>query len=374
MQALFYWFYTGITQFTQIEKWYAMNNTNKEMTHAMRASILKKQQSFAFRPRRIPAACPPVIAETAVLLGIRCLIGVDGGGTLTRVRLWAAQCPASSAAVVGEGMAGPSALGQGIAQAWRNIGDAIADAFAKAGEAPIPLAHCVIGLGLSGVHHAPWRDAFLAANPGYAGIAVHPDSHAALIGAHGGQPGLIVIAGTGSVGEAMYADGTSARVGGWGFPSGDEGSGASLGLRAAQVAQYAMDGRGPSGSLAEAVLAVTGRSTAQLQAWCALARQFEYASLAPLVFDAEPTDPVAAELLAGAVEAIEATLFALDPTAELPLVMLGSVGQRLQQRLSTWEQARCVRPAGDAMDGALLLARQIASPPDPRVCSPEDAR
>ena len=351
-----------------------MLNTNKEMNHVMCASFLKKQPSLtAFTPRRIPVTRPPVMVEAAVLEGIRCVIGVDGGGTLTRVRLRAARCPASTP-FVGEGMAGPSALGQGTAQAWRHIGDAVANAFAKAGEAPIAPAHCVIGLGLSGVHHTPWRDAFLAANPGYAGIAVHPDSHAALIGAHGGQPGLIVIAGTGSVGEAMYADGTSARVGGWGFPSGDEGSGASLGLRAAQVAQFAMDGRGPSGRLAEAVLAVTGKSTAQLQAWCALARQFEYASLAPLVFDAEPTDPVAADLIAGAVEAIEATLFALDPAAELPLVMLGSIGQRLQRRLSTWEQARCVRPAGDAMDGALRLARQIASKPEPRGNSPEDAR
>jgi glucosamine kinase len=340
----------------------------------MCASILKKQQSFtSFRQRPIPVTRPPVLAEPVVLEGIRCLIGVDGGGTLTRARLLAAGCPASRP-FVGEGMAGPSALGQGIAQAWRNIGDAVADAFAKAGEMPIAPAHCVIGLGLSGVHHTPWRDAFLAANPGYAGITVHPDSHAALIGAHGGQPGLIVIAGTGSVGEAMYADGTSARVGGWGFPSGDEGSGASLGLRAAQVAQFAMDGRGPAGKLAEAVLAVTGRSTAQLQAWCALARQFEYASLAPLVFDAELFDPIAAELLAGAVEAIEATLFTLDPAAELPLVMLGSIGRRLQRRLSPWEQARCVRPAGDAMDGALLLARQIASPPNLRDGALEDAR
>lgn len=53
----------------------------------------------------------------------------------------------------------------------------------------------------------------------------------------------VVELGTGSVGGALLTNGRKLSVGGWGFPSGDEGSGAWLGLRAAQLAQQALDGR-----------------------------------------------------------------------------------------------------------------------------------
>ncbi|MDB5849393.1 MAG: gspK [Rhodoferax sp.] len=331
----------------------------------MKSRLMSTSIQSPFAPR--PLSRGRIAAPQAPYAGageagpVTCLIGVDGGGTSTRARLRNVHAPVGQAAFA-EGVAGPSALGQGIGQAWRHIGQAIANAFAHAGTEPVEPAHCALGLGLSGAHHAPWRDAFLAANPGYARIALHTDSYAALLGAHGGRPGMIVISGTGSVGEALYADGTTATVGGWGFPSGDEGSGASLGMRAAQVAQFALDGRGRAGPLAEAVLAVTGRSAVQLQAWCAQARQFEYASLAPLVFEAEASDSAAAGLLVDAVQAIEADLLALDSHGELPLVMLGSIGRRLQPRLAMWAQSRCIGPVGDPIDGALCLAAQLLPP------------
>ncbi|MEY2653988.1 MAG: hypothetical protein RLZZ524_1016, partial [Pseudomonadota bacterium] len=56
------------------------------------------------------------------------LIGVDGGGTGTRARLCDAQ-----GRVLGDGAAGPSALGQGVEQAWRHIGQAVEAAFGAAG-------------------------------------------------------------------------------------------------------------------------------------------------------------------------------------------------------------------------------------------------
>ena len=52
------------------------------------------------------------------------LIGVDGGGTTTRALL-----ARRDGAVIGQGRAGPSALGQGIAKAWEQIQVAIRQAF-----------------------------------------------------------------------------------------------------------------------------------------------------------------------------------------------------------------------------------------------------
>jgi glucosamine kinase len=63
------------------------------------------------------------------------------------------------------------------------------------------------------------------------------------LGAHGGGPGAIVAAGTGSIDEALRHDGEHVSVGGWGYPVGDEGSGAWLGMCAMREAQLASDGR-----------------------------------------------------------------------------------------------------------------------------------
>ena len=61
-------------------------------------------------------------------------------------------------------------------------------------------------------------------------IYIH-DATIACIGAHGGRDGGIVIVGTGSVGFAVV-EGREFRIGGYGFPISDEGSGADLGLHA----------------------------------------------------------------------------------------------------------------------------------------------
>jgi len=279
-------------------------------------------------------------------------IGVDGGGSGTRARVLAAD-----GRFVGEGEAGPSGLSQGVAQAWAHVQEAIAAAF---GGTPAAAGECALGLGLAGAHDAALRAACATAAPRYGALVVDTDSHAALLGAHGGRPGIVVIAGTGSIGEALYANGRRRVCGGWGFPVGDEGSGAWLGLRAMAVAQRAADGRGSAGPLARAVWQHAGGSDeTTLRAWCLGAGQQRYARLAPLVFDHEAADPAAARLIERALDAIAAMACALDAT--LPVATTGSIGKRLAPRLPRPLSERIVAPAGDALDGALRLARQAAA-------------
>lgn len=281
------------------------------------------------------------------------LIGVDGGGTSTRAVVARLDGP-----VLGRGQAGPSALGQGVLQAWRNIALATQHAFSAAG-LPMPAwDQCAVGAGLSGVGNAANRDAFLAAHPGLAHLAVDGDAFAMLLGAHGGSPGAIVAAGTGSVAEALRHDGSRDLVGGWGFPSGDEGSGAWLGLHAMRHAQAALDGRANTGLLTLHVFKLCGSDRAALGAWCARAGQFAYATLAPAVFDYESDDPAAAELLIKATAALESMAWAIDGKGRLPLSLCGSIGKRLAPRMSPALRSRLVEPAADAATGALMLARQ----------------
>ncbi len=280
-------------------------------------------------------------------------IGVDGGGTSTRARV-----VHRSGVVVGEGKAGASGLTQGIAQAWRHIGVAIAHAVEGRLHADWPRpepANCALGLGLAGANNAAWHAECLSADPGYACLKLESDAVTALLGAHGGHPGALVIVGTGAIGLALLPDGQRRAIGGWGFPSGDEGSGADLGLHAINLTQRAVDGRALPGPLTRAVLHATGGTPEALLAWCGAARQGEYASLTPLIFEHEAADPEAARLLERAQHQLEALAWAVDPTHTLPLVVAGSIGQRLVPRLNALVGACVVPPQGDAMDGALSL-------------------
>lgn len=285
------------------------------------------------------------------------LVGVDGGGSGTRVLL-----ARPDGGVIGAGQAGPSALARGVAPAWQAIEAATRRAFEAAGLTPAPWRACALGAGLSGASHTPWREAFLAANIGFARIALDSDSFAMLLGAHAGRPGVIVAAGTGSVAEVLRADGSRAGVGGWGFPIGDEGSGAWLGLQAVRYAQAAMEGRAPAGALALHVWATCGAHRDSLLEWCRHAGQFEYAQLAPAVFAAEDADARARALLASAVAELEALALALDPPGALPLAVSGSVGRRLAPRFSPTLRSRCVELAQGADAGALTLIRRALQP------------
>lgn len=280
-------------------------------------------------------------------------IGIDGGGTSTRARVWH-----RSGVLVGEGRAGASGLMQGTDQAWRHIAQAIDQAVQnrlQPGWLPPLPAHCALGLGLAGANNALWHAQCLAAAPDYARLVLVSDADTALHGAHAGQPGALVIAGTGSIGLALGRDGQRRTVGGWGFPSGDEGSGSDLGRHAIQLTQCAVDGRHAPTPLTQSIYATVGGTPTSLLTWCGAAHQFAYASLAPTVFAHAPQDTEAEHLLARAAQSLEALAMALDPKAELPLVLAGSIAQRLQPRLSPATQLRVVDAQGDAMDGALTL-------------------
>ncbi len=283
---------------------------------------------------------------------VRWWVGIDGGGTSTRALVADAQ-----GRIVGRGESGASALNQGTEQAWRHIAEAIQ----KAGVPGLELPDCALGLGLSGTGVPAQLQAFVAADPGVARFTLVTDGMVALLGAHGGRPGALLISGTGSVAEALLEDGSRRMTGGWGWQIGDEGSGAWLGQQAMKIAQAAYDGRAPRGALAENVYAAVGASREQLLAFCAQAGQGGYASLARLVFDNEHGDPAAAALLDAAARALDLLAEALHPT--LPLALAGSIAQRLSNRLSPALQSRRVEPQGEPVAGALWLIQQETSAP-----------
>jgi glucosamine kinase len=104
---------------------------------------------------------------------------------------------------------------------------------------------------------------------------------------------------------------------------------------------------------------VAGIDRPAILAWCAAAGQHGFAGLARLVFDCAAADAVAAGLITQAVAELERLALALDPEADLPLALAGSIALRLAPNFSPALQARFVPAQGDSADGALQLIRQI---------------
>ena len=150
------------------------------------------------------------------------VVGVDGGGTKTEAVILDANLH-----VIGEGLAGPSnPLRVGIAGASAAVREAIDDACASAKLRRGDLIAAQIGL--AGARRRELRERMRETlTPLEIGdIEVVTNASIALYGATGGAPGLVVIAGTGSICCGINARGKRFCAGGWGPIAGDEGGGA----------------------------------------------------------------------------------------------------------------------------------------------------
>jgi glucosamine kinase len=222
-------------------------------------------------------------------------------------------------------------------------------------------SRCVLGCGLAGVNNRDWLAAFRAQAPALAGLAVESDAYTTLLGAHGGAHGVIVALGTGSVAAVLDGESECRQVSGYGFPSGDEASGAWLGLRAIVHAQQALDGRGPNDDLAQALIAHTGaHDRDSLVVWLCEANQTAYARLAPIVI-AHRKHAFAARLLGEAGVEVGKMIAALDPSTSLPVALCGGLGAPLREYVPQIYQARLREPLADSAHGGLQLAQREAA-------------
>jgi glucosamine kinase len=176
------------------------------------------------------------------------VVGVDGGGSKTHAVILDAQQQ-----IIGEGIAGPSnPLRVGIARAALAVREAIDKACAMAQVRRDDIRAAQIGLAGARRKELSARVRDALSNLGIRDIEVVSDAEIALYGATNGKPGVVVIAGTGSVCCGVNARGKRNCAGGWGPVAGDEGGGAWLARRALRAIAHASDGRGPKTSLAAA--------------------------------------------------------------------------------------------------------------------------
>jgi glucosamine kinase len=189
-------------------------------------------------------------------------------------------------------------------------------------------------------------------------VAYVHDATIACIGAHGARDGGIVIVGTGSVGFAVVG-GREVRVGGYGFPISDEGSGADAGLHAIRLALRAYDDRAVDSNLTRDVMTRFNNDPFEAVAWMDRATATDYATFAPLVLrHADAGDPVARRIVRDAAEQIDELVRRLAECGAARIALLGGLASSMQPWLAPDVQRRLVPVEGDAVDGALHLARR----------------
>lgn len=205
----------------------------------------------------------PAQRSTGVLAGRRLrqrelVAGVDGGGTKTH-----AVVLDQDDNVLGEGHAGPSnPLRVGITVAAAAIREALDRACAQARVRRTEIVAIEIGLAGARRKELSARMEETLSSLGIRELEVVGDAEIALFGATDGEPGVVVIAGTGSVSCGINSRRRRMRAGGWGPMAGDEGGGSWIARRALSAVAHAADGRGPQTSLTAAACTYFHVSTA----------------------------------------------------------------------------------------------------------------
>src|SRR5579872_2922809 len=232
----------------------------------------------------------------------RWFVGVDGGQSSTAVLIGD-----ESGQVVGVGHAGPCNH-VSTAESHARFRDAISGAVNAARQAAglMEMRFAAACLGLSGgpqdketlvremipaEHHRITNDAVIA-----------------LLGATAGEPGVIAIAGTGSIAYGRNAEGRTARAGGWGYVFGDEGGAFDIVRQAVRASLRKEEGWGHATTLGEGLLEATGASDMNdlvHRFYTPAYPRARIASYAPLVDQAARNgDAAAREILQNAAQAL----------------------------------------------------------------------
>jgi len=281
-------------------------------------------------------------------------VGVDGGGTHTRV-LVVDEHGTALATAEGPG----SAIQPGAASRSAGI---IRDVVERATADLTDRTLRAVCVGVAGAGRDEERETLQAAleTDRIAGsVIVLTDAEIALEDAFGAGPGVLLTAGTGSIAYGKGPTGVMARCGGWGPNIGDEGGGAWIGRRALGVAAASTDGREPESVLPAAIISALGvESIEALIPWAAAASPADFGKLAPVVLEVAATGDLranslvtlAVEELALHVRTLARKLFT-DERAAFRLAMHGGLiapksllRRRLEQRLRSIAPGATVLP------------------------------
>ena len=280
-------------------------------------------------------------------------MGIDGGGSKCQA------CIADVKGVVlGEAVAGPANPLHGMEQTLKSIEQAASLAMLNTGCQDLSLRQLVAGVGLAGVNLPGLFQAINAWPHPFAALHLTTDLHIACLGAHQRPDGAVIVAGTGSCGY-VGVPGRECVLGGHGFPLGDKGSGAWMGLEAVKAVLLASDGLGPATQLEALLTAELKASGLMMVERLSGAKSSDYARLAPLVLRAAGAGDRVAEGIvregADYLSALGQKLLAHHPSR---ISMIGGLAEPLHPWLAPQLLDQLSAPLGPPEAGALLYARR----------------
>jgi N-acetylglucosamine kinase-like BadF-type ATPase len=163
-------------------------------------------------------------------------------------------------------------------------------------------------------------------------VVIENDAMAALASGTWGEPGIVLIAGTGSIAYACSANNPISRIGGWGYLLGDEGSGYDIGRKGLSAALRHFDGRGEKTILTERLMGHFGVSSPEefiSAVYSADAPKEKIAGVSKVVFAAaKREDRVALRIVDDAINELVTLVRASRRTLETeewPIVLSGGL-------------------------------------------------
>jgi N-acetylglucosamine kinase-like BadF-type ATPase len=296
-------------------------------------------------------------------------LGIDGGGSKTSCLI------GDEISILGSGSAAGSNLVRvGETQAREARATAIRQACAVAQVVPSQIQRVYVGL--AGAARPEIRDRVLQIVseliPG--DVEVVGDIVIVLQAAFSDGPGVIVIAGTGSIAYGRNSEGDTARAGGWGFAISDEGSGHWIGRSFVAAAIRACDeGEDQNPRALESLMKSWRLETREQLIPAANATPPpDFAALFPMVLSlADSGDPIAREVLLQAgtelAKLAGTVIRRLFPQSHsVPVAMSGGVfGSSALVRQVFYNNLRSAHPEAainpsviEPVRGALELARK----------------
>lgn len=261
---------------------------------------------------------------------------------------------------VARAQAGPGAVSLGVDVAEA----AVRAVWAEVGSRAAGEVHLCAGLAGIGLRD---RVAALSARlSDFARVTIVGDGYGLLLGATGGGPGALVAVGTGVAAMRLMPDGRFRSLSGWGFPAGDLGGGAWIGLQAVGALTRAVDrvavGPEMGAALSATLVEALGGGPGAIMARNTQGRARDFAALAPLVLaGAEAGDPAARAILAAAGAEIGAVGRALWDGGPGAVLLTGGLAGALAPWVRAAAPERDWTPvAVDALAGLSLLARGVA--------------
>jgi len=293
------------------------------------------------------------------------VLGVDGGGSATRSVIISTE-----GEVLATAEAGPSnPITIGAERALANILEAVDEASTRCGVHEFLASR----LGVAGTDRSRLRQELLdGMRTSFGDTAIVSDAASALAGGIGCRPGVVVIAGTGSIAYGENRLGETARAGGWGWRLGDEGSGYTIGLKAIMAALRAQDGRGPETVLKQKIVSHLGLGRLEdIIDWVYEPGREprDIAYLVPLVREAEAEGDEAAALVMAEAGAelgfvANAVIRRLDMSGEFLVSLNGGVFKQPSGYIIAFEEvlrreaSECalIKPRMPPLLGSALLA------------------